>query len=142
MQYTHYLQTLAGRYAPFLAQTAAAEPQNQAVVAHCRDVNGCRLAYTLGYEEKLVLGPWYASEGDGVYEHLKFLLEHRLTMDGLRSALLTVAPDGSALRREVCIEITGAKEGRIGFCLHFTGRQSRGRFEEGRFFGSYAGTGF
>ena len=132
METKYYLETFPGRYAPLAQSRAAAVAETQAVVEKARDLLGGVHAFTLGYEKRLKLGPWYASEGDGVYAHLRFILDRGLVLDALRTSLLEVSGE-VALRREAFLEITGAKEGRIAFCLHFTGAERKGTFREGRF---------
>ena len=134
METKYYLEVFPGRYAALAQHCAAAEPETQAVVEKTRDLLGTYRVCTVGYEKRLKLGPWYVSEGDGVYDHLRFILNRGLVMDALRTALLEVSGD-KALRKEAFLEITGAKEGKIAFCLHFTGRQKQGIFRQGRFVG-------
>ena len=128
----YYLETFPGRYAALAQGRGAFEPEVQALVEPSRDLMGGVHAHTVGYVKRLKVGPWYVSAGDEVYAHLRWILDRGLVMDALRTSLLAVR-DGSALRREACLEITGADEGRIAFCLHFTGREQEGTFTDGRF---------
>ncbi len=137
VQKNYYLETLPGRYLPLEAEGAAWDPQVRAVVEKSRDLMGSLRAVTLGYENRLSLGPIYAGPGGGLYSHLRWILDRGLVMDRLRTSLLEVLPDGRALRREACIEITDAREGKLAFTLHFTGRSNRGHFREGKFHGTY-----
>ena len=132
METKYYLEVFPGNYAALAQVCSAAVAESKAVVEKTRDLLGGIRVCTLGYEKRLKLGPWYASEGDGVYNHLRMILEKGLVMDSLRSALVEVTGE-SALRREAFLEITGAKEGSVAFCLHFTGKEQKGTFREGRF---------
>lgn len=134
METKYYLETFPGRYAALAQGRGAFDPEVQAVVEPSRDLMGGVHVHTLGYVKRLKVGPWYVSRGDGVYDHLKWILDRGLVMDALRTSLLKVQ-GGKALRREAGIEITGADEGKIAFCLHFTGKEQEGTFTDGRFRG-------
>lgn len=132
METKYYLELFPGRYAALAQEVAAAEPKLSAVVEPSRDLMGGFHAHVLGYEQSLAMGPWFAAPGDPVYGHLKWILDRGLVLWALRTALVEVSGE-QALRREASIEITGADEGRIAFCLHFTGREQRGSFTGERF---------
>lgn len=132
METVWYLETLPGRFAPVAMPLAAVTPQVSARRQTVRDLNGRQAVYVLGYEERLKAGPCYVSQGDALYHHLRRILEKGLILDALKTALVQVEPDGRAQRREAYLEITGADEGRIAFCLHFTGRKQSGSFDPDR----------
>ncbi len=133
MQKTYYLETLPGRYLGLEAPLAAVGTETSAVVEKSRDLMGLAHAWTLGYEKKLTLGPLYAGPGEQLYAYLRGLLDRQSGPEVLGTGLLEVSGDGSALRREARIVFTGAAEGKLAFCLHFTGRERLGRWEGGRF---------
>ena len=92
-----------------------------------------------GYEKSAAVEPYYAAEGDPLFDRLQAIIDGDLVLDALRTNVVEVKlwQEGEggfpAVKEEVCIEVTsygGDTTGyQIPFVVHYTGIKQKGIFD-------------
>ena len=89
-----------------------------------------------GYQKQGEVSPYYAEEGDPLFEKLQGIIDGDLVLDDLKTDIVEVklwskdtAGAYPAVREECYIEIVSYGGDQIPFNIHYTGVKTKGTFD-------------
>ena len=114
-------------------------PELSAQVEKTKNILGEVAVNITGYEKTGEVAPYFAEQGDPLFEKLQAIIDGDLTLDACRAAMVEVKlweGEGTAfpaIREECFLEITsygGDTQGyQIPFTVHYTGVKEQGTFD-------------
>ena len=114
-------------------------PELSAQVEKTRNILGQTSVNIVGYEKSGSVEPYFAEQGDPLFEKLQSIIDGDLVLEDCKAAMVEVklweAAEGGypAIREECFLEITsygGDTNGyQIPFTVHYTGVKQSGRFD-------------
>lgn len=105
-----------------------------------KNIRGGNSVNVSGYEPTASVSPYYAAQGDPLFERLQDAVDNRRIMDDLKTTVLevklwtsSIGTEFEAYREEAIIEISnygGPSTGyQYEFTLHHTGKRVKGMFD-------------
>jgi len=136
----HYLEVTDGTWVRLGKDLEEFSPELSAQIEKTKNILGETSVNLVGYEKTAAVEPYYAENGDPLFEKLQEILDSGLTQDDCRVSVVEVKLwDGKteagypAVKEECVLEITsygGDTQGyRIPFTLHYTGVREIGSFD-------------
>ena len=114
-------------------------PELSAQVEKTKNILGEVAVNITGYEKTGEVAPYFAEQGDPLFEKLQAIIDGDLTLDACRAAMVEVKlweGEGTAfpaIREECFLEVTaygGDTQGyQIPFTVHYTGVKEQGTFD-------------
>jgi hypothetical protein len=114
-------------------------PELSAQVEKSKNILGQTSVNIVGYEKTGTVEPYFAREGDPLFEKLQSIIDGDLILENCKAAIVEVklwqAEDGKypAIREECYLEVTaygGDTQGyQIPFNIHYTGAKQAGTFD-------------
>ena len=114
-------------------------PELSAQVEKSKNILGEVAVRITGYEKTGEVAPYFAEQGDPLFEKLQAIIDGDLTLDACQAAMVEVKlweGEGTAfpaIREECFLEITsygGDTQGyQIPFTVHYTGVKEQGTFD-------------
>ena len=114
-------------------------PELSAQVEKTKNILGEVAVNITGYEKTGEVAPYFAEQGDPLFEKLQAIIDGDLTLDACRAAMVEVKlweGEGTAfpaIREECYLEVTsygGDTQGyQIPFTVHYTGVKEQGTFD-------------
>ena len=114
-------------------------PELSAQVEKSKNILGQTSVNIVGYEKTGTVEPYFAREGDPLFEKLQSIIDGDLILENCKAAVVEVklwqAQDGKypAIREECYLEVTsygGDTQGyQIPFNIHYTGAKESGTFD-------------
>lgn len=114
-------------------------PELSAQVEKSKNILGQTSVNIVGYEKTGTVEPYFAREGDPLFEKLQSIIDGDLILENCKAAVVEVklwqAQDGKypAIREECYLEVTsygGDTQGyQIPFNIHYTGSKESGTFD-------------
>lgn len=137
-QMAHFLQ-VGDEYIRLGRDLEEYQPKIKARVEKSTDILGRTSVHILGYEKQGTVAPYYARQGDPLFEMLQSILDGGLLPQDcqvfLVEAKLWLTQDGvcPAIREECFLEVTsygGDTSGyQVNFNIHYTGNRTCGTFD-------------
>ena len=134
----HFIDAGDGEYVRLGDHLEEYSPQLSAQVEKTRNILGQTAVAITGYEKSAAVEPYFAREGDPLFERLQAIIDGDLVLDDLKTSVVEVklwkqAEGGfEAVKEEAYIEITsygGDTAGyQIPFTVHYTGVKEQGIF--------------
>ena len=135
----HYLEAEEGKFVRLGADLEEYSPEMSANVEKTRNILGQTSVAVTGYEKSASVEPYFAVEGDPLFERLQAIIDGDLVLDALKTSVVEVKlwqaeENGyAAVKEEACIEVTsygGDTTGyQIPFVVHYTGIKQKGIFD-------------
>ena len=114
-------------------------PELSAQVEKTRNILGATAVNITGYEKTGTVEPYFAEQGDPLFQKLQQIIDGDLTQEDCKAAMVEVKlweGEGSAfpaVREECYLEVTaygGDAQGyQIPFTVHYTGNKVKGTFD-------------
>ena len=134
----HFLE-VGQEYVRLGKDLEAYSPELSAQVEKTKNILGEVAVNITGYEKTGEVAPYFAEQGDPLFEKLQAIIDGDLTLDACRAAMVEVKlweGEGTAfpaIREECFLEITsygGDTQGyQIPFTVHYTGVKEQGTFD-------------
>ena len=135
----HFIEAGEGTYVRLGADLEEYSPEMSAQVEKSRNILGQTSVAVTGYEKSASVQPYFAREGDPLFERLQAIIDGDLVLDDLKTNVVEVklwqSGEGGyeAIREEAYIEVTsygGDTAGyQIPFTVHYTGNKEKGVFD-------------
>ncbi len=141
----HFIEAEEGKYVRLGADLEEYSPEMSAQVEKTRNILGQTSVAVTGYEKSASVEPYFAVEGDPLFERLQQIIDGDLVLEDLKTKVVEVklwkqAEGGfEAVQEDDYIEVTsygGDTAGyQIPFTVHYTGNKVKGVFDpqEGTF---------
>lgn len=126
-------------YEPLGRDLQSFSPKLKTRVETSRNILGETTVMITGYEKTAGVEQYYATAGSALFTRLQRIIDNGLVLEDLRTDVVEVklwepiaGDDYSAVREEAYIEVVGYGGDTTGyqipFVLHFTGKQTKGKF--------------
>ena len=135
----HYLEAEEGKYVRLGADLEEYSPEMSANVEKTRNILGQTSVAVTGYEKSAAVEPYFAVEGDPLFERLQQIIDGDLVLEDLKTRVVEVKlwkqtdTGFEAVQEDAYIEVTsygGDTTGyQIPFTVHYTGNKVRGVFD-------------
>ena len=141
----HFIEAEEGKFVRLGADLEEYSPEMSAQVEKTRNILGQTSVAVTGYEKSASVEPYFAVEGDPLFERLQQIIDGDLVLEDLKTKVVEVklwkqAEGGfEAVQEDAYIEVTsygGDTAGyQIPFTVHYTGNKVKGVFDpqEGTF---------
>ena len=136
----HYIKCDENTYVRLGEDLEEYAPELSAQVEKSKNILGQTAVRIVGYEKSATVEPYFAKEGDPLFEKLQAIIDGDLVLENLKTDVVEVKlwaiselGGYEAIREEAYIEVTsygGDTNGyQIPFTLHYTGKKTRGSFD-------------
>lgn len=136
----HFIQCDDGAYVRLGKDLEEYSPELSAQVEKSKNILGQTAVRIVGYEKTAAVEPYFAEQGDPLFEKLQAIIDGDLVLEALKTNVVEVklweaAENGGfqAICEEAYIEVTsygGDTQGyQIPFTVHYTGRKQPGTFD-------------
>ena len=135
----HFIEAEEGKFVRLGADLEEYSPEMSAQVEKTRNILGQTSVAVTGYEKSASVEPYFAVEGDPLFERLQQIIDGDLVLEDLKTKVVEVklwkqAQGGfEAVQEDAYIEVTsygGDTAGyQIPFTVHYTGNKVKGVFD-------------
>ena len=135
----HYIDAGEGIYVRLGEDLEEYSPEMSAQVEKSRNILGQTSVAVTGYEKSASVEPYFAREGDPLFERLQAIIDGDLVLEELKTSVVEVKlwkESGGAfeaVKEDAYIEVTsygGDTAGyQIPFTVHYNGAKTKGTFD-------------
>ena len=135
----HFIEAEEGKFVRLGVDLEEYSPEMSAQVEKTRNILGQTSVAVTGYEKSASVEPYFAVEGDPLFERLQQIIDGDLVLEDLKTKVVEVklwkqAQGGfEAVQEDAYIEVTsygGDTAGyQIPFTVHYTGNKVKGVFD-------------